>query len=51
MARKITLRFRDKDAYLIDEVARIVRVKRAMGMKTTMEFEIARLMKKGLCDV
>jgi len=46
--RKRTIKLRDKDEWLFDEIERIVAAKKKMALPTSFEFELARLLKKGL---
>ena len=46
--KKRTLKLRDKDAWLFEEIDKIVASKKKMAMPTSFEFEVARLLKKGL---
>jgi len=48
MARILTVQIRHKDEWIIDELEKIVEVKRVMGISTSMGFEVARLLRKAI---
>lgn len=45
---KKTIQLRDKDKWVLDEIEHLVATKKAMGLKTSFNFEIARILKRGL---
>lgn len=48
LKKVLRVEFREKDEWLYDEITKLVTVKKEMGLNTSLNFEVARLLKRGL---
>ena len=46
--RKLTIQFRHKDVWVLEELEKNIEVKSKMGINVSMNFEVVRLIKRGL---
>lgn len=48
MSRRVTVTVADEDAWLIEAIEEVVKVKRKGGLRSSFSFELVRLAKNGL---
>lgn len=48
LKKSLRIQFREKDEWIYDEIHRLVKVKKDMGIDASVNFEVARILKRGL---